>query len=413
MLPLGHDKVLFLDMVGGIAGDMFIAATGDLHPELESICHQCIGSIKDLPRNISARFFDHSSTGRFGRRFSVDEDKSSNDGIHRRHVGFQTAIQIVRATDMSKSAQNIAEHIFEILARSEGHIHNVPYESVVFHEIGGWDSIVDIILSARVIVELGDIRWLCGPIPLGRGSIDSEHGLLPLPAPATVDLLRGFNVYQDSFSGERVTPTGAAILRHLQPEQLPALPLAKLNSCGTGYGSKEFDGLSNILRIYSLSNTQDFSQDSIAVVEFDIDDQSPEDLSIGLDGIRSCGGVLDVVQQPFYGKKGRLGIHVRILAEWDKLYDTIAASLSATSSIGVRWQRVDRAVLARKSETITIDDRSTSIKLVERPDSQVTGKIEADDLKPLRASYGRRENIRHVARRFVGEQQPGDSDGDK
>jgi uncharacterized protein (TIGR00299 family) protein len=422
-VPRAEHDALFLDMLGGIAGDMFIAAVTDLYPDLEPFCTRVFDAIPSKPNDLAIRFFDHSDAGRFGRRFNVSRGERADHGhVHHehghdpdehrhgartpqhdhhehRHVGFADAVRIVAATDVASAVRHRAQALFELLAKAEGEIHGVPYEKVQFHEIGGWDSIVDIILSAAVIEEIDAAAWHCGPIPVGRGSVWTEHGRLPVPAPATLKLLHGFAVYQDQFFGERVTPTGAAILQHLRPRQLAGLPLGELSSYGCGYGSKEIEGLSNALRVYALRPATAHTLESVAVVELDVDDETPEDLAIGLEALRQCAGVLDVVQVPVYGKRGRVAIQVRALVESSALSRVVDTCLSATSSLGVRWHEAKRAVLARESRRVQLGDGEGSMKVVRRPDGRLSGKVESADLQSFRDSYARREELRRVAAR--------------
>jgi uncharacterized protein (TIGR00299 family) protein len=389
-------------MLGGISGDMFIAAVTDLYPDLEPLCVRVFESIPSKPRGLAIRFFDQSSAGRFGRRFSVSEEHhhAHNHAHHEHaHVGFADTVRIVDAVDVNPAVRRRAHALFELLAKAEGEIHGVPHDQVVFHEIGGWDSIVDIVLSAAVIEELGDTVWHCGPVPMGRGSVWTDHGRLPVPAPATLKLLHGFTVHQDQFVGERVTPTGAAILQHLKPRQLAGLPLAELRGYGCGYGSKEIEGLSNALRVYAMQRSPAHTAESIAVVEFDVDDETPEDLAIGLEAVRQCAGVLDVVQIPVYGKRGRVGIQVRVLVEPDALSRAVDTCLSATSSLGLRWYEVRRAVLPRESRRVRLGAGEGSAKVVRRPDGHSSAKVESADLQEFRDSYARREELRRDAAR--------------
>jgi len=398
MFAESDSSSIYLDLIGGIAGDMFIAAFGSTYPEIEENCLRWANDIHGLPDNVHVAFSDHSADGLFGRRFTVSQEAHSD--VHR-HVSFQDAIDIVHATDLTVETRHAAEAIFEILARAEAAVHDVDYTAVEFHEIGGWDSVVDIILSARIITELNCDNWNCGRIPMGSGSIDFSHGLLPIPAPATLQILKGFVVSQDGCRGERVTPTGAAILKFLDPEQHNGLPPGKLIDYGTGFGSKTIDGVSNALRVYATTKEATSDSDLVAVIEFDIDDQTPEDLALGLDSIRATNGVLDLVQSSAYGKKGRLGHHIRVLgapAHLDKILDNC---FSATSTIGARWYFAQRRLLSRCSEAVEVDSFRCTVKSVTRPDGQITTKLEADDLKEQGASIGSREKLRGQVQRLT------------
>jgi hypothetical protein len=435
-------------MIGGISGDMFLAAAADLEPELEGHCLELLARIHGMPGSIDAEFSNDRASGKFGRSFRVTDHAAlggpgpehevhldhDHSDAHRRHgghdhldhhdhvhghdhhqdgqhyhrsVGFQDALAIVDRSEVSAGVRARATDIFTHLAYGEGAAHGVEPRDVHFHEVGGWDSVIDIILSAAVIEQFGDADWLCGPVPLGRGSIEFSHGRLPVPAPATTEILRGFSVFQDEFVGERVTPTGAAILKHLQPGQGSGLPLARLLGCGTGYGSRTLPGLSNTLRIFRLDRAGEHldhpSPERVSVIEFEVDDQTPEDLAIGLQTIREQRGVLDVTQTPVYGKKGRLGMQVQVLSEPGERESVVRTCLSATSSIGVRWFVANRTTLQRQSMELNVNGTNARIKLVRRPDGEVTGKVEADDLAHAGRTFASRERLRDQARRAASD----------
>ena len=235
------------------------------------------------------------------------------------------------------------------------------------------------------------------PLPLGRGGIQSAHGYLPVPAPATVELLRGFECFDDGVEGERVTPTGAAILRHINARQSRDPRAWTLSRSGTGFGRKVFPGLSNILRVLVFEERPEtIRADRIAEVMFEVDDQTPEDLAIGLDHLRRHRGVRDVLQMAAFGKKGRLTAHVRVLADPLCLPDVVEACLSETSTIGLRFQILDRRVLPRRQRRVDAAGTNIGVKISERADGN-TVKAEADDLASVVGGRSARDRIRRAA----------------
>ena len=391
----GRIDTVYLDMIGGIAGDMFLAAMADLEPSLPGVYRERLSQIPALPDDISVKYLPPADSGRLGSMFRVIRD--DNKQTHHPHMAYSKVKEIVAGSALEPAVRARAEDIFEHLARSEAKVHGLQVDEVVFHEVGGWDSIVDVILAAAVIEYFSGSRWSCGPVPLGSGTVQCEHGSMPVPAPATAELLQGFDVYQDEFPGERVTPTGAAILRHLAPEQQPALPTGRLLGTGAGYGNRRFDGLENVLRCYRILLPATPLTDEVAVIEFDIDDQTPEDLAIALDAIREQTGALDVVQTPIVGKKGRLASSIRVLAEVSYLQPVADACLAATSTLGVRWYRANRRILDRHSRAASIEGNAYGIKETTRPDGRRTRKVESDDLARHGESYGTREAVRASA----------------
>ena len=163
-----------------------------------------------------------------------------------------------------------------------------------------------------------------------------------------VHLLRGLATHDDGIAGERVTPTGAAILKHLAPDQAPARESETLVGVGTGFGSRALPDLSNVLRVLEFAPVAPAAmQEAVAMLRFEIDDQTPEDLALGLDRLRARPGILDVVQWPVYGKKGRMLAAVQVLAESASLDAALAAVFDETTTLGVRWSHVSRSALAR------------------------------------------------------------------
>lgn len=379
-------------MIGGIAGDMFAAALVDLEPALAAVCRETVNAIAGLPDDISIEIRAHDKAGRFGHRLQVSRQsaKTGKQASHP-HLSHREARRIVTRSDLPAAVQRRATDIFALLAAAEGFVHDMPADDVVFHEVGGWDSVVDIILAARLIEEVGKVSWQCGTVPIGSGSVECAHGTLPVPAPAVVELLKGMAVQQDGRQGERVTPTGAAILRHLQPRQVRGVPAARMLAAGSGFGSRQFEGLANVLRVFRLEESL-AATDRVMSLEFDIDDQTPEDLAIALDDLRATKGVLDVAQIPALGKKGRLLAMIRVLVEPEIAGSICNQILSATSTLGVRYHELERATLDRRE--LKFQGESASLKVVRRPDGNVTAKMDADSLKNQAGSYGRRKRIR-------------------
>jgi uncharacterized protein (DUF111 family) len=216
---------------------------------------------------------------------------------------------------------------------------------------------------------------------------------MPVPAPATAILLRGFRVVDDGIPGERVTPTGAALLAHLRDSLGSPAPMAqpgRLSRNGTGFGSRELPGLSNVLRVLAFETAApDLDAERIGVVEFEVDDQTAEDLALGLDALRALPGVLDVVQVPALGKKGRLLTQVRVLCRRERLPDTIDACFLETTTLGLRWSLVARAILPRAA--VGTGAAGIAVKRATRPDGQTTVKAEIGGLAGPGGHAGRQQ----------------------
>jgi uncharacterized protein (DUF111 family) len=238
--------------------------------------------------------------------------------------------------------------------------------------------------SAWLLEALAPASVSCAPLPVGSGRIATAHGSLPVPAPAAALLLEGLPMIDDGVPGERVTPTGAAILCHLRAGTgLPGGPW-RIAGTGIGFGTQRLRGLSNVLRVLAWEPAAAVGRadDRVAVLAFEIDDQSPEELALGIDALRATEGVLDVVQLPAFGKKNRFATQVQILARPERLDAVIDRCFGETTTIGLRWRLEARAVLARETVSIaTPEGGALNVKLVTRPGGERTAKAEIEVLR--------------------------------
>jgi hypothetical protein len=285
-------------------------------------------------------------------------------------------------------AREIAADIFTRLAEAEAEVHGKPVEAIHFHEVGAADSILDIALTGLLIEAAGAESWSVGPLPLGGGTVKTDHGVLPIPAPATALLLRGFKVRDDGIGGERVTPTGAAILAHLRPKMQPEPTSGALGRIGMGFGTRKLPGMPNVLRVLEIEQSG-VTKEQIAVIEFEIDDQTPEDLAFALDALRGLEGVRDVIQTPCFGKKGRMAAAIRVLCEPAARQTVRDAIFSQTTTLGTREQLVTRHVLERWSE----ERGGVGVKIARRGGT-LTRKAEFDDLARGAHDHASRQAMR-------------------
>lgn len=375
---------LHLEAFGGLAGDMFIAALLDLRPDLEQ-------GAADVARRahpgLAIERIDARDGGLRGSRVRVVQPQAGGHGPH--YYGDYDALLARSAPDGATAAR--ARDILRRLGEAEAHVHGVALEDVHFHEIADWDSVGDILVAAWLLEALNVTSASAAPLPLGSGLVKTQHGMMPAPAPATMLLMRGVPVIDDGIAGERVTPTGAAILTHLKP--LARLPESaqQAMAIGYGFGTRRLPGIANALRATLWHNSAG-SIEGIGVISFAIDDQAPEDLAAGLDRIRAAEGVVDVLQIPAFGKKGRMAARVEVLCAREQL-DAIAwLCLAETATIGVRLREERRIVLPRES----IEHHGVRIKRVTRPGGIETSKVEMDDLAEM-GNYAARERRRREA----------------
>jgi hypothetical protein len=296
---------------------------------------------------------------------------------------------------LPRSVRRHALEMLKLLAEAEAAVHRVPVERVHFHELADWDTQADLLGAAAVVDLLDGASWHCRPLPLGSGTVRSAHGPLPLPAPAAAALLKGFAFRDDDgIVGERVTPTGAAILRYLGADaRAPVVP-GNLVATGSGAGTRQLSGLPNILRVLGFARGQ--AADSVLVIEFDVDDQSSEDLATGLERLRETAGVRDVVSFQGLGKKGRWVQSIRVMADPARREAIVAAVFEETTTLGLRLRQEERAILSRRSLVVMDEEGEVRVKIAERPHRR-TAKAESDDV----AARAKGVADRHALRRSV------------
>ena len=382
---------IHLDPIGGISGDMFISSMIDAEPSLKNQI-KIISSkiIKDVKLSIKKLTNNHIA----GTKFNVDLVSKKNN----HHRSYKDIKLLIKKSSIDEKIKEIAIDIFNILAKAESEVHGVTLDKVSFHEIGAWDSIIDNIISAFIINKFNteyDITWSCSATPIGSGMINTAHGILSVPAPATALLLKNFPIVDDGIKGERTTPTGAAILSHLKP--LPNISSAnlgniKIHKQGIGIGSKDFKTIPNILRVLIFktanSSVKNTTNEVISEINLDIDDQTPEDLALSLNTISKSNGVIDIIQNPTLGKKGRVSINIKILCRVEKTEKIIEHIFNETSTIGLRHTIKGRYILNRNIKKIS----HFNIKVTKRPSGKFTKKVESNDLKNY--SYKNRKSIK-------------------
>ncbi len=398
-----------LDAVGGVAGDMFLAALLDARPDLEAGVQKAVRAA-GLPDDWTMELRPHEGSALTGRQFHVAGPHKGHHGHDHHHHGhhhhhegqaphtFRDIRAAITASALSETVKERAIAIFALLAEAEGAVHGKDPEDVHFHEIADWDSLADIVGAAHVIDALGAASWSVSVLPLGSGRVKTAHGILPVPAPATARLLEGFDLADDGVPGERITPTGAAILRHLGPARAVPAAGAKLSATGIGFGTKVLDGVPNILRVllFDGENAETAgaaAAGSVGVIEFEVDDQTPEDLAVGLENIRGGADVLDVLQMPVFGKKGRLAVSVRVLCRPDAVGRIAEACFAETTTIGLRWHLARRLELRREAVTAA----GTRVKVIDRAGEGRTAKAEMDHIAATEGGHAARDRVRRTA----------------
>jgi len=386
-------RVAYLDCVGGLAGDMLLAALLDAGADLERLrgVPTALG-IEGV--EITADRVERQGIGALHLRIEAPRDHA-----HRAYADIRT---LVEEADLSESAKSRSLDAFARLARAEGSIHGVPPEDVHFHELGSLDTIVDVCGAFVLLEDLEVERVTCSPLPFARGYVKAAHGVLPLPAPATLALLEGASLVGVETEAELVTPTGAAIAATVVDEW-GALPPMRLERVGYGAGTKDFDDRPNVVRVvlgetsgsdpWGLTPRFGLGSDPtgltpVVLLETNLDDLLPE---LVPDAVERCfaAGALDVWTVPAQMKKGRPGFVLSVLARPGAESEIARALLEETTALGVRVSRLDRYELDREERVVEVAGGAVRVKIGMLDGRVVNVAPEHDDCAELAKATGR------------------------
>ena len=306
--------------------------------------------------------------------------------------GIREIRALVAAADVPDAVRQQADRTFTLIAGCEGEIHGVEPEEVHLHEVGAVDAILDVVGSIWGFHLLGVTEAFTGRVSLGDGTVRAAHGILPVPAPATLKILEGISVKPGpEGAGELVTPTGAALLRVLTDGK--AVPPYVPRRSGFGAGTKDFPDRANALRLILADSAAGAdpahaSGESLVLLAADVDDMSPEYLAAAAERLRAAGA-LDVTLLPVMMKKGRAGSRLEVLSGVTQADSLEEMMLVATTTIGVRRTVASRRALPRRAVVVTVDGHEVRVKLVTRPGGAVTAKPEHDDVVRVAQATGR------------------------
>ncbi len=377
----------YFDCFSGISGDMTLGALIDLGTPVDWLQNELLR----LP--LGGFQLTVTSVVRNGIRASLASVQIENSGHSRDYKEIKSLLQDCPLSDAVKS-RSLA--VFEKLARAEAGIHGCALQAVHFHEVGGVDAIVDIVGTALCLEKLGIHQVTASRIPMGSGFVDCRHGKLPVPAPATIEILKDATVYGTEVACELVTPTGAAIIASLAKSFGP-LPPMHVKKIGYGAGQRELRDRPNLLRIIAgtpADAIDELQSDQIIILETAIDDMNPELFGFIMERLYA-DGALDVYWIPVHMKKNRPGTLVQVLCTEDDKDRLIRCLLSETTSLGVRYYKAERKLLAREQLTVRtsfgeirvkrIKDLDGSGRLV--PEYEVCREIALKRNLPLRVVY--------------------------
>ncbi len=408
-------RIAYLDCFSGISGDMFLGALVDagVSPKLleNTVTALNIGARLEISRvergGIAATKVDVYANGEkdLPREVFWEQEEAHShphvqehgDSHEHHHHGYGRNLadirKIIEKTAIGSAAKATAIRIFDALGEAEAEIHNTSIEQVHFHEVGSVDAMVDIVCAAVGAESLAVEEWICSPLNVGGGTVKCAHGTLPVPAPATLKLLQDAPVYSSGQQVELVTPTGAAIVKTLSRRFAP-FPAMKIEKAGYGAGTREFPEHPNLLRltIGEASPADDAatspgaspatSNDTIAVLEANLDDLSPQVLAYAMERLLA-EGALDVFSVPVQMKKSRPGALLTVLAKIEDANRLTRLIFAETTTLGVRRREEQRQTLSRRWETVDTTWGPVRIKIANVNGSVSNYAPEYEDCRTL------------------------------
>jgi uncharacterized protein (TIGR00299 family) protein len=417
-------RIAYIDCFSGISGDMLLGTLVDAGVPLELLQQTTrslnlgaeltarrvdrngigatkvdviVAGVKDEPLDLHEGHEHHHDHGHdhhhdHGHDHHHHDHGHSHDH-HHEHVnrGLREIRAIIEGAPVTDRAKVLAQRAFQLLGEAEGKIHNKDAESVHFHEVGSVDAIVDIVCGAVAADYLKVDRWFCSPLNVGGGTVKCAHGTLPVPAPATLELLKGAPVYSGDVKKELVTPTGAAMIRALAAEFGP-IPAMQVEATGYGAGARSFPGMANVARItvgeaVTTGSALGAPQDTVTVIEANLDDMSAQVFGYTMERLLEAGA-LDVFGTPVQMKKNRPGVVLTVLAKPQDVERLSAIIFAETTTIGVRVRQESRYTLAREHVPVNTSWGEVRIK-VARSGGKVTNYApEFEDCRRLAASNG-------------------------
>lgn len=382
-------RTAYLDCFAGISGDMLLGALVDAGVPFDLLAETAASL------NVGAKLV-HSKVmrgGLQGVKIDVltpeDQDRhthSHGGHTHAPHRHLSAILNIIQAAPLSETVKARSSRAFELLGEAEAAIHQIPVEKVHFHEVGAVDTIVDIVCSAAAAEHLAIDRWLASSLNVGSGTVKCQHGTLPVPAPATLALLADAPVYAAGPPMERVTPTGAALLKMLGVQYAP-LPPIRIQSSGYGAGGRDTPGEPNLLRLVIGQEQPAQETGSVAVIETVIDDSTPQLLAYVSELLLEAGA-WDVYRAPVQMKKGRTGVAITVLCRPDRAPALQQILFRETTTIGLRWRLENKVALAREFVQVQTQWGQVGIKIARLPSGiAANASPEYEDCRKLAAQH--------------------------
>ena len=373
--------IAYFDCISGISGDMVLGALVDAGAPLEAIESE----LRKLGLDgwqISAEKVKRRAL--FATKVNVETRE------HHPHRGLEEILKMIDRAGLTPRAAERARKIFQRLGEAEARVHQIPVEKVHFHEVGAVDSIVDIVGSAIGFELLGIDEFACSAMDLGGGRIKTDHGLLPVPAPATAELLRGAPTFSSGIACELVTPTGAAIATTLSA-RYAEIPEMTLRAVGYGAGSADLTEQPNVLRLLVgdrlATEARTHLGAPVTVIETNLDDMNPQIYGYFVERALAAGA-LDVFSTPVQMKKGRPGLLVTLLVEPANVTRLIDLIFRETTTIGVRMHEVRRRTLDRELVPVATPFGEVRVKISRMNGSILNAAPEYEDCQRIAAERG-------------------------
>ncbi|HLK19290.1 MAG TPA: nickel pincer cofactor biosynthesis protein LarC [Bryobacteraceae bacterium] len=365
-------KICYLDAFSGISGDMTVGALADAGADHIAL----LDILESLGTGAKFRVEKVARRGIAASKFHVEA------GEAKAHRHLKDILQLIANSAAPEPVKQNSEAVFQRLGEAEAKVHGIPLAKVHFHEVGAVDSICDIVGACAAFHLLGVEAIFSSPLNVGTGTVRTEHGVLPVPAPATAELLTGKPIYSRGPSVELTTPTGAAIAATLAKD-FGALPPLRITATGHGAGDKDFPEHANVLRVI-LGETNDATESTtVAVLEANIDDSSPQILGYAMDRLLEAGA-LDVTLESVLMKKGRPGTLIRVIAKPEDREKLAQLIFAETSTLGLRTYSAERRVQARRLVEVETRHGKVHVKI----SSDGSFAPEYDDCRKLALQSG-------------------------
>lgn len=409
-------KVLHFDCAAGASGDMILGALADLGVDLPAIAHRLKhdlaidfdlaverrreGSLCATRVTVSLpggetergpRHHEHDHAGGHEHDHASDPNHGHVDhhahAHEHGHMSYADLRDIISHGSLPERARERSLSVLRVIAEAEATVHGTPVDAVHFHELGGIDSLVDICGAMLALEELEVERCTAGRLPVSHGFVRCAHGLLPVPAPAVAELMRGLPVSHIDVDGETLTPTGAGILKGVC-DAFGCLPDMTVRAVGYGAGQRTGREVPNLLRVFYGETHTDSPPEGVVAIEANIDNTSGEALGYVVERLLGAGA-LDVYFTPIFMKKNRPGVLLTVLCPHEQAQSLSGILIAETSTLGVRQAPRSRLCVCRSTETVSLPEGTVRMKVAHLPDGTKRAAPEFEDCAAIARVTGR------------------------